>query len=162
MKPDDMSDIEFVPLSEIDPASLIELMNNKKVARLMPLLSGAFSVENYHDFIRAKRQMWDQYGFGPWGIHIEGEFAGWGGLQPEQGDADFALVLHPNFWGWGGKIFARIKEWAFDQMKFDSITILFPPNRSNAKAIIRMGFTPDGELELNGEIFTRFRLLRNV
>ena len=44
--------------------------------------------------------MWDEHGYGPWAFIINGEFAGWGGLQPEQGEADFALVLHPDFWGW--------------------------------------------------------------
>ena len=155
-----MQEVEFVPLADIDEASLVALMNNDKVGRLMPLLSGTFSVENCRAFLEAKQQMWEQHGFGPWGILINGAFAGWGGLQPEQGEADFALVLHPQYWGWGRKIFALVKEYAFHQKGFDSITILFPPNRTNARAIFRMGFAEDGSAKVNGEFFRRFRLCK--
>lgn len=33
------------------------------------------------------------------GFFVDGQFAGWGGLQQEDGDADLALVLHPDYWG---------------------------------------------------------------
>lgn len=47
---------------------------------------------------------WQQYGYGPWAFEIDQQFAGWGGLQYEEGDADLALVLHPKFWGSGKEV----------------------------------------------------------
>ncbi|WP_419905059.1 GNAT family N-acetyltransferase [Kiloniella sp.] len=153
-----MDDIEFVHLFEIKEEQIIELMNNEMVGEQMPLLAGGFSSENCQAFLAAKKQLWDEHGYGPWAFLIKGEFAGWGGLQPEHGEADFALVLHPNFWGWGRKIFNKVRDRAFSQMNLNSITILFPPSRTNWKAITRMGFANDGEMTVDGELFKRFRL----
>jgi [ribosomal protein S5]-alanine N-acetyltransferase len=153
-----MNDIKFVNLDEIKEEKLIELMNNSLVKKQMPLLANGFSAENCKDFLHAKRQLWNDYGFGPWAFNIRGEFAGWGGVQPEQGEADFALVLHPKFWGWGRKIFEKVKEQAFNQMNLESIIILFPSTRTNSGAISRLGFINDGELNVGGECFRRFRL----
>jgi len=155
-----MNAIKFVHLSEIKKEKIISLMNNERVGKQLPLLSNGFTVENYHAFLKAKKQLWDNHGYGPWAFLINGEFAGWGGLQPEHGEADFALVLHPNFWGWGQKIFNKIKDHAFNQMHVHSITALLPPSRLNSKAIARFGFIFDDELTINNFKFKRFRLIK--
>jgi RimJ/RimL family protein N-acetyltransferase len=155
-----MSEIEFVHLFEVEEGQIIDLMNNEMVGKLLPLLAGGFSTENCRDFLKAKKQLWDKHGFGPWAILINGQFAGWGGLQPERGEADFALVLHPKFWGWGRRIFNEVKDRAFNQMNLSSITILFPPSRQNSKAITRLGFTNDGQVTIGGEVFMKFRLTK--
>lgn len=162
-----MDELEFVHLTTIAPSKIIELMNNKKVGAQLPLLANSFSQTDCDDFLKAKKKLWDEHGYGPWAFLINGDFAGWGGLQPEQVmqqqqyDADFALVLHPNYWGWGRKIFDKIKAQAFGEFELSSITILFPPSRLNAKAIARVGFVKEGELTLKGEKFIRYRLNKN-
>ena len=157
-----MNEIEFVQLFSIDQKDIIELMNNEAVGKQLPLLAKSFSKEDCQKFLNAKKQMWDEHGYGPWAFNISGEFAGWGGLQPEQGEADFALVLHPKFWGSGRKIFNKTLDIAFNEMKLNSITILFPPSRKNAKAITRIGFEEDQSVEIDGEIFRKFRLKRKL
>lgn len=47
---------------------------------------------------------------------------------------------------------------AFGDMGLESVTILFPPTRTRVKGILRLGFKPDGEVEMAGERFIRFRL----
>lgn len=153
-----MDEIEFVHLSKIKEQDIIDLMNNKLVGEQMPLLKGGFSSENCRAFLKAKQKLWDDHGYGPWAFLIKGEFAGWGGLQYEQGDADFGLVLHPKFWGWGRKIFNKIKNQAFTEMNLSSIIILLPPSRPNSKAVNRIGFKNDGNLTIDGELFLKFRL----
>jgi len=153
-----MDEIKFVHLFEVDEEQIIELMNNEMVGKQLPLLADGFSAENCRAFLKAKKQLWDEHGFGPWAFLIKGEFAGWGGLQPEHEDVEFALVLHPKYWGWGRKIFNKVKDRAFNQLKLNSITILFPPSRPNSKAIARLGFADDGQLTVDGVLFKRFRL----
>lgn len=155
-----MEEIKFVHLFEVEEKQLLDLMNNELVGKHLPLLTNGFSSKNYQDFLKAKKQLWSEHGFGPWAFLINDEFAGWGGLQPEQGEADFALVLHPRFWGYGRKIFSIVKDQAFHHMNLNSITILLPPNRPNSKAITRLGFTNDGQTVINGEKFLKFRLLK--
>lgn len=152
--------IQFVHLSEVEESDLVDLMNHEKVRAYLPLLSGGFTAAHCRAFREAKRRLWDEHGYGPWGILIHGSFAGWGGLQPEHGDADFALVLHPDYWGWGRRIFNRVRDLAFSEMDLESITILLPPNRPNSGAVARLGFNQDGETYVDGECFTRFRLVR--
>ena len=150
--------IDFVPLQDIAEEDLIALMNEPAVGRLLPLLGDGFSAEDCRAFLAAKQALWDEHGYGPWAFLIDGAFAGWGGLQPEQGEADFAMVLHPRFWGWGRQIFALVKARAFGEMGLASITALLPPTRTNANAIKRFGFVEDGSVDVDGERFRRFRL----
>jgi hypothetical protein len=79
-------------------------------------------------------------------------------LQPEGDDADLALVLHPDGWGLGKPIYDEIIKRAFGEMGFASVTVLFPPTRTRIKGLLRLGFQPDGELEIQGERFNRYRL----
>jgi len=157
-----MNEIKLVNLNDIEEGKLLNLMNHEMVGKLMPLLKNGFSKEDCKNFLQAKQKLWDKHGFGPWAFLINEEFAGWGGLQPENGEADFALVLHPDFWGWGFKIFNKIKNIAFEKMNIDSITILFPPSRTNSKAVTRFGFVKDGELDIAGEKFIRLRLKKKL
>jgi ribosomal-protein-alanine N-acetyltransferase len=79
-------------------------------------------------------------------------------LQYEEGDADLALVLHPQFWGSGKAIYQEIVKRAFTSLGLDSITILLPSSRTRIKGIFRLGFQPDGELNIEGVRFMQFRL----
>jgi len=88
-----------------------------------------------------------------------GRFAGWGGLQPEDGDVDVGIVLHPDYWGLGKELFDRITAFAFEEKGFESVIILLPPSRTRVKGVLRLGFQPDGETEIFGERFIRYRLL---
>lgn len=153
-----MSDIEFIHLHEVQEAQLIALMNDARVRKYLPLLAGGFSFADCRAFVHAKQQLWIEHGFGPWAFLVHGEFAGWGGLQPEHGEADIAMVLDPRFWGWGRRIFRAVVAHAFDQLDLSSITALLPPSRPNARAITRLGFIEDGQLTVGGQPFVRFRL----
>ncbi len=155
-----MSKLHFKPLYEASTGDIIALMNNDLVGRHMPLLGARFSETDCEAFLKAKKKLWDDFGYGPVAFFIDGVFAGWGGLQPERGETDFALVLHPDYWGWGRAIFEKIKKQAFGEMRLSSITVLFPPGRRNAKAILRAGFAEDGDLTIDGRVFRRFRLYR--
>ena len=157
-----MDEIRFVHLYKVKEEEIISLMNNELVGKQMPLLANGFSAESCRMFLKEKKKLWDEHGFGPWAFLINGAFAGWGGLQPEQGEADFGLVLHPKYWGWGRKIFNVVKEQAFNQMNLNSITVLLPPSRPNSKAITRLGFIEDGKTTVDGEVFMRFRLIKPV
>ena len=154
--------IEFKRLSEVDKADLIDLMNDPRVRRQMPLTTDNFSDVDCDGFVAAKEQLWVEHGYGPWAFVVDGRFAGWGGLQPEHDDVDLALVLHPHAWGLGKHIYDEIIRRAFGEMGFESVTILFPPSRTRIKGILRLGFQPDGDVEIGGERFIRYRLHKSA
>tara|TARA_B100000609_G_scaffold105849_1_gene84041 strand:- start:148 stop:636 length:489 start_codon:yes stop_codon:yes gene_type:complete len=154
--------IEFKRLTEVKKSEIIELMNNQLVRRQMPLLRGDFSEKDCDKFIAAKEQLWENHGYGPWAFIIYDQFAGWGGIQPEKGEADLALVLHPNYWGIGKVLYKEIINRAFDEMGLDSVIVLFPPTRTRIKGLLRLGFKEDKVLEVGNERFIRYRLERPV
>lgn len=80
--------IEFRRLTEINKFEIIELMNDPLVRRQMPLTKDNFGESDCDEFIAAKERLWANHGYGPWAFVVDSQFAGWGGLQPENGEAD--------------------------------------------------------------------------
>ncbi|MGX5661614.1 GNAT family N-acetyltransferase [Diaphorobacter nitroreducens] len=150
--------LEFKRLTEVDLIDIISLNNNPHVLRQMPLGSANFDLAKAREWVQQKDAQWQQYGYGPWAFLIDQKFAGWGGLQNEAGDADLALVLHPDFWGSGKSIYLEIMKHAFTSLGLESMTILLPLSRTRIKGIFRLGFQPDGEVYIEGTRFQRFRL----
>jgi RimJ/RimL family protein N-acetyltransferase len=153
-----MMRLEFKRLTETCPADLIALMNHPKVREHMPLTRDNFGEKEYRRFVEGKELLWAEHGYGPWAFYADGKFVGWGGLQPEGDDADLALVIHPEAFGLGGPIVKEILRRAFEEFRFPSVIVLFPPTRTRVRALLRLGFALDGEVEIGGETFLRYRL----
>ena len=154
--------IVFKRLTDVAATDIIDLMNHPLVTRQMPLATHiCFDEATCDAFIAAKERLWSLHGYGPWAFVIDGRFAGWGGLQTESGDADLALVLHPDYWGVGKILYANIIERAFSDMNLDAVTILLPTTRVRIRAVLRLGFLPDGYLDISGERFVRYRLTKS-
>jgi ribosomal-protein-alanine N-acetyltransferase len=151
-------DLKLTPLSAVDPADIIALMNHPGVRRHLPLAEGQFGAAECAAFVAGKEALWHRHGYGPWAFVIDGSFAGWGGLQPEGNDVDLALVLHPTYWGYGKTIYDHILARAFGELGLTSVTVLLPPSRGGAHAVKRLGFTPDGQTTISGQRFLRYRL----
>ncbi|MCB0371518.1 MAG: GNAT family N-acetyltransferase [Muricauda sp.] len=154
--------LELKRLTDVPKQEIINLMNLDLVRRQMPLLKGYFGEGECGKFLAAKERLWSEFGYGPWAFVINGSFAGWGGLQPENGEADLAMVLHPDYWGFGKKIYGEIIDRAFGEMGMQSVTILLPLTRTRVKALDRLGFKAEGNLEMHGESFVRYRLERPI
>ncbi|WP_422106581.1 GNAT family N-acetyltransferase [Winogradskyella sp.] len=150
--------IEFKSLEEVEKSHIIDLMNNALVRRQMPLLKGDFNETDCDRFVSAKAQMWKTHGFGPWAFVIDNKFAGWGGIQPDNGEADLALVLHPDYWGIGKVLYKRIIDKAFGELGISSIQVLFPPTRTRIKGLLRLGFVKDKDVKSGDEHFIRYVL----
>ena len=59
-------------------------------------------------------------------------------------------------------LYDEIIERTFGEMGFESVTVLLPPTRKLIKGLLRLGFKTDGELEVGGERFNRYRLDKQV
>lgn len=150
--------IKFRRLTEVSRNEIIDLMNSPLVRRQMPLLSYDFDESICDQFIEAKEKIWNEYGYGPWAFIVKGQFAGWGGLQPENGDVDLAIVLHPDYWGLGKIIYTQIINKAFNEMSLTSITVLFPTSRTRIKGLLKIGFEKETEVIIGNQKFIRYRI----
>jgi len=148
-------------MGEVPIAGYLELNNHPDVKRLMPLASQEMTASECREWVQAKEAQWQQNGYGPWAIYVNGQFAGWGGLQRHNQDADLGLVLHPKFWGIGPSVARQMIGYAFRTLDVPSIIILFPPERTRTRGVERMGFVRDGEEDIDGHSFIRFRLARS-
>jgi len=156
-----MKKIELKRLSEIPCQEIIDLMNNPRVLAQMPLATEEFDEKVCQNFVSKKEELWQTHGYGPWAFVIEGKFAGWGGIQPESGEVDLVLVLHPSFWGYGRSLISIILEKAFVEMKKESVVVFFPPTRKKVDGLLRIGFKKEKEILLHGEQFIVYKLKRD-
>ena len=156
-----MAQTVFKQLTEIEKSDLMDLMNHPLVRRQMPLLNGDFDETACDRFIATKEKLWIEHGYGPWAFIIDGKFAGWGGVQPENDMAELALVLHPDYWGMGKKLYYKIIRFAFVQMNLPSVNVLFPPTRTRVKGLLKLGFQEDGIVHFGNKKFIRYSLLRD-
>jgi RimJ/RimL family protein N-acetyltransferase len=149
--------VEFKRLPEVPLSDLADLFNDPDVCRHLPLAKAPSTPETCSRFVMAKERMWAEHGYGPWAFLVDGEFAGWGGLQPEGPDADLGFVLRPRFWGMGLRLAREVLRRAFEEMDHDSVIVLLPPSRTRVRGLKRIGFEPDGEAVVGGERFLRYR-----
>ncbi len=151
--------LETKRLTEIDKEAVIELLSHPLVKKHMPLSHPQTGDKEYTHFINAKESIWKTHPFGPLAYLEKGTFIGWAGLQPDGEDVELALVLHPNYWGYGKQIYNELINDAFIKLKLPSVVIYFPPTRTSIKAILRAGFQKDGTTDFSGHHFIRYRLI---
>lgn len=146
-------------LSEIAADDWLLLLNHPEVRRHMPLSGdSAWTVQQAADWAAGKDQQWIDNGYGPWALKLDGTLVGWGGFQKEGEDADFALVMLPEFWGHGPEIARELISRGRRELPLGPISILLAPSRTRMKGLKRLGLVPDGECDYDGHRFLKFRL----
>jgi hypothetical protein len=73
-------------------AAVIDVLNEPRKPRHLPLASRTFADESAAAWVAAKDSQWESNGYAPWAELVNGEFAGWGGFQRKENGADLALV----------------------------------------------------------------------
>lgn len=151
-------EITFKRLPTVPLSTLIEHMNNPRVATHMPLLDGPWDETAAQDFITTKEACWRQDGLGHWAIYVDGTYSGWGGFQKEGDDWDYGLVLTPGAFGQGLAITLRALDFARKDNRIPHVTFLLPPSRKHLGALKRLGAEFTGFKQLQGQKFLEFRL----
>jgi ribosomal-protein-alanine N-acetyltransferase len=154
--------IAFTPLSSVDRGELLDLLTDPRVVRHMPLSDPAHPMgsNDLQDWIALKECIAETHGYGPQAILIDGAFAGWGGLEPDNDDdgASISLVLFPTFWGWGRQILDALLREAFEHLGLPYVVVEFPPSRTRIRGLLSLGFRVVGEKEIEGHHFIVYRL----
>lgn len=157
-KADVTGTITFARLSEIDPAEIAAHMSDPRVAEHMPLLTMEWTVEVATQFVAQKEACWSRDGLGHWAFLVGGRYVGWGGFQKEGEEWDFGLVLRPDAFGLGRRIFKQALDFAVADARIPFVTFLLPPSRRNLGALKRLGAKQIGEVDYDGARFLKFRL----
>lgn len=148
----------FARLQDIAQDEIIAHMSDARVSEHLPLLTFEWDRHSLAEFLAAKEEYWRRDGLGHWAILCNGTYAGWGGFQKE-GDAwDFGLVLKPEFFGLGGRIFKKAIEFARTDERIAYVTFLLPLSRTRLGGLARLGAEFVGEVEFDGVRFLKYRL----
>ena len=68
--------IEFCRLTDVPLSAIATLLNEARNTRHMPL-STIFTERSAAEWVQGKDEQWQKYGYGPWAVMVNGEFAGW-------------------------------------------------------------------------------------
>jgi ribosomal-protein-alanine N-acetyltransferase len=151
--------IAFAPLSTVAPQNLRDLLADLLVIRHMPLAGPQpMSPDELRDWVAGKEAITQQHGFGPQAILIDGNFAGWGGIEPDDAGASISLVLFPAYWGRGRQILDVLLEEAFERLGLPYVLVEFPPSRTRVRGLLHLGFRQVGDRTIGGERFVVYRL----
>jgi RimJ/RimL family protein N-acetyltransferase len=154
--------ITFVRLREVSIREVLDVLNEPRNGRHLPLAGERFTETTAAEWVAAKDGQWEMHGYGPWAVLLDGEFAGWGGFQHEENGADFALVLKPTHWGHGGAVTRAALNRGFSELGLETVLIALPYTRNPGRVVARFGFVPDGEVNYGGTTFRQYRLDRNA
>ena len=145
-------------MPEIAPDDIIAHMSDPRVAEHMPLLTFTWDKAAVAKFVATKEECWVRDGLGHWAILSGGNYVGWGGFQKEADAWDFGLVLKPEHFGLGIRIYRKAIEFAIADRRIPFVTFLLPPSRKNLGALERFGAKFIAEITYDGERFLKYRL----
>ncbi|PCI12145.1 MAG: GNAT family N-acetyltransferase [Thiotrichales bacterium] len=101
----------YVPFDEIAAADFMKLLNQQKIREHL-VEHGLFDAGSIKNWVKGKIEVDRTDGCRVRGIISENTFAGWCGLQLEDGKYEIAIVLDPKHWGIGTAVFSDIMRWA--------------------------------------------------
>lgn len=151
-------DIRFVRLTDVSLDEIRTHMNDDRVARHMPLIKRKWSRNTVAEFVAAKEERWRHDGLGHWGILRNDAYVGWGGFQKEGDEWDYGLVLKPEYFGLGMRIFRMAIRFAIADPRISFVTLRLPPSRKHLRGLGRLGAVFVEETELDGARFLKYRL----
>ena len=149
------SEIVLRRMHEIEPEAWVTMMNHPKLAKHLPLLKSPFTLEDANEFVLIKESYWETQGYGPWALFHQNKLMGWGGFQPYQNQAELALVLHPNWWGWGKECLQKFIEHN-SYSHLEQVIALLPESRRSLRGMKRLGFHQKNTTFIDGNRFFQF------
>lgn len=99
--------MKYQNLTQIDHKLLINLLNKNDV-RTFLVDHHMFNEENIFDWINEKTKLDSMQKCYIRAIEIEGNLAGWCGIQPDTPVYEIAVILDKKYWGNGKKIFVHL------------------------------------------------------
>ena len=106
-----MSGVEYIAFQELNRTQLLDVVNKERVRKHL-VSHDAFDEATLEAWIASKVDVDMAAGCKVRGIKVDGDVAGWCGIQYENGGYELAIVLDPLFWGIGVAVFKDVMEWA--------------------------------------------------
>ncbi len=106
-----MKEIEYTNLQDLDRGELLSILNKDKIREHL-VDHDHFNDESLKNWISAKVSVDLDKGCRVRGIRVNGNVAGWCGIQFENESYELAIVLDGAYWGIGISVFKDMMTWA--------------------------------------------------
>ena len=150
-----MDGIEYVKLSEVNPAEFVPLLNKQKIRKHL-INHPLFDEQTAKAWLETKVEVDSYQGCKVRAIFVDKQLAGWCGIQLEDEKYEIAIVIDDDYWGLGIKIFHEIMSWA-KELGHRTVFIHFLHTRPEYKFLRKISKNVY-ESELLGSKFTTYEL----
>lgn len=106
-----MGEITYQSFALINPADFLPLLNSS-VTRTHLIEHPAFDERAVREWVSGKLSVDNARGCRVRAVVVDGELAGWCGIQYESGAYELAIVLAEKHWGFGIAVFRELMAWA--------------------------------------------------
>ena len=156
------------PLQPSDADALHRIYQSEGVLRYFPVTTPP-PLESVRRFIAGQQTHWEKYGYGNWGLTLEGqrEIFGWAGLQylPELDETEVGFLLDRPYWGRGYATAAAKAslDFGFGHARLDHIiALVHPDNLASRRVIEKCGLVYVQTLSLWGIDLMRHSLEKPI
>lgn len=105
------ANLTYVQLHHLSTADLLGLLNDPQVRRHL-VVHDMFDAGTADAWLRDKQTMDLREDCRIRGIRVDDALAGWCGVQAIDGEHELAIVLDPDHWGLGPRVFRDLLGWA--------------------------------------------------
>lgn len=148
-----MSNIKFISFDHVDPNNLIVILNEDAL-RTHLIDHPSFDTKSIQRWMEDKKGVDAIEGCRVCAVFIDGELAGWCGIQPDDKGFELAIVLSQRFWGNGIAIFNTLMLWA-KELGHSEVLFHLLDSRPENKALYKMA-TKVSKTQLSGRYFTTY------
>ena len=103
--------VTYASLGEVSQTVLLDLMNDEKL-RAHLVDHPKFTEETLEFWVMEKTRIDAANGYRVRAILVNGNIAGWCGIQPDGEGAELAIILSSSYWGSGLRVFRDMIRWS--------------------------------------------------
>ena len=150
-----MCNIEYLSFKQVDPKDLMTVLNEDSL-RAHLINHPLFNATSIQAWIDEKIETDAMQGCRVRVVSINGELAGWCGIQPDDFGFEIAIVISQRFWGTGIPIFRALMIWA-SELGHKEVLFHLLDTRREYKALAKMA-TKVHRTQLLGRNFNTYHL----
>ena len=151
-----MDNLEYLKFEEVSPHDFLPVLNSPKIRKHL-IEHELFTLDSLNDWMASKKDVNSMAGCKVRAICVDGEVAGWCGIQFEGGKYEIAIIIDDKYWGLGKRVFKDMMGWA-KEMGHKEVYINFLHTRPDYKFFSKIAKSVV-QTELFGCKFTCYQLM---
>lgn len=148
-----MSRITFSSFKKVNPEDLLAIVNEDSL-RTHLVDHPYFDSTSLKSWMDEKISIDSMQGCRIRAVYIDGELAGWCGIQPDDNGFELAIVISRKFWGFGISVFKSLIGWA-NEIGHEEVLFHLLESRPEYKALSKISSKVQKTEQL-GRCFTTY------